>query len=834
MVRRRARKPWATRILAAMAIGCLITPAGIVPAQAATVTIVSNYATSAGVFDPAKYLNANEGGYLTHKSLNWLPEAYGHFADAGMQFVTITHLLNENFYNVVSGTAPDFHYDFKKLDRVVLPLVKAGITPVMGLAFTPQVLGGADRAQGYSNAIPNDNALWGSIVQHLVEHYRDLGHTGWYWEVWNEPSLGGFWAGTQSQYNAMYRATADGVKAADPTAQIGGAATHTPHEQFMNSFVDYLGANPTVPLDFLSVHEYNGPFDLSTVRTALSRNGRAGTPMFITEWNSTPNMTNGPGAWTDTNATAGYAARMFSRALAQPDLAKIFFFSPKEGFAPSMLFDGDLGMVTVDNHRKAVYNTFKLFSTLPRTLFATSATGPGTGTGQVGAIAAKDPASGKTVIIAWNDQTSGTDISLSLNSLPYAGSNVKATRYLIDATHANYYSDFAAGIRGWDVGPTESLDSVESPIVAGSSTFSRSVAMGPNSVTAYVLEPTSQAVTDVPQAGPTAIPPGTRNLAFGRPVIANSSLDAFTWSKAMLVDGLTHTFSVADRQPDPVTGQRFETSGYSSQGHADPAADEWVGVDLGSPTDLGRAVLWPRDDKDCEGYGFPVDFTVETANAPGGPWTEQTRVTGSAVPNPAHGQSFKLSGQYRYVRVHATKLRLGCPGAADKLNYLQLAEMQVYSTANIAAGAAVRPSSTIEGWGWEARYATDGVETASGSAHGWSSQWGRTDNHNEWLDVDFGTSRSVSRVDLYPRDDSPNAGRGFPTAFTIQVATNAECSAWTTVLSRAGYPNPGSFRQTFGFAARDTRCVRVLATGLDRDPDSGLYLFQLSEVRVYH
>src|SRR5262245_11451537 len=169
-------------------------------ANAATVTVTGDYnVVRSTPFAPEKLLNANEGGYKTHNSLNWLPESYPRFKEAGLRMVAITHVLNENFYNVVSGTAPNYTYDYSKLDRVVLPLVEQGMTPLMELAFTPEVLGGANKATGYSPAIPNNNENWKRVVQALVQHYKDLGYTGWYWEVWNEPDAGTFWAGTQAQ-----------------------------------------------------------------------------------------------------------------------------------------------------------------------------------------------------------------------------------------------------------------------------------------------------------------------------------------------------------------------------------------------------------------------------------------------------------------------------------------------------------------------------------------------------------------------------------------------------------------------------------------------------------
>ncbi len=123
-------------------------------------TITADYDANAGEFDHAKFLNGNEGGFKTHVSLNWLPESYPDFKQAGMKVVAITHLLNENFYNVVKGTAPNLSYDFTKLDRVIDPLVAEGITPLMGIGFTPFALGGADDATGFNHEIPNNATLW--------------------------------------------------------------------------------------------------------------------------------------------------------------------------------------------------------------------------------------------------------------------------------------------------------------------------------------------------------------------------------------------------------------------------------------------------------------------------------------------------------------------------------------------------------------------------------------------------------------------------------------------------------------------------------------------------
>ncbi len=755
-------------------------PADYAAADPAAVSITADYERAAGSFDHAKVLNANEGGYLTHNALTWLPESYPRFREAGLRMVAITHLLNENFYNVVSGTAPNLRYDFSKLDRVVLPLVEQGMTPLMGVAFTPEVLGGADRATGYSNAIPNDNALWGQVVGAMVQHYQELGHTGWYWEVWNEPDLGGFWAGSQAEYNAMYQATADGVKAADPTAKIGGPASTQGGWAFFGGFTDFLQGHPEVPLDFATFHSYGADPTFGLVDEAKARldaAGRADVPIFVTEWNITPQMTGGAGAPSDTNQGASYAVRRVADALRRPALSKIFWFAPKEGLQPSSLLNGDLGLITVDGHQKAAYNAFQLINRLQPTLLTTTLAGPGTDDGTVGAVVTKDPASGKVVLLAWNDQASGAELDLRLTNLPYArGQRVRLTRYLVDATHGNYYKDYADGLRGWSVGPTERADPVDSVIIPGTDRFVRTVAMSPHSVTAYVLERTSAAATETQQAKPSPVPVGSRNLAHGRQVSASSAVP-WGWSPAMLVDGLGHTFTKVD--------SGGVSNGWSSNGHAEAAAPEWVYVDLGARASLSRVRLFPRDDKECEGYAFPIDFTIQGSNDAASWSTLLTRTNyndGKPLAAPIRARTFDVSGSYRYVRVHATKLQTACAG--DPTRYFQLAELQVESDTDLAAGSA---------------RAAAGIETT----------------------LRLPAPEHVSRVDLAAADQ----GRDFPRSYQLQIAAG-DCTNWRPVAARTSDPNPGGFLRTFGFPPQAVRCVRV--RGADGQ------VARLAEIKLYH
>jgi len=102
-------------------------------------------------------------------------------------------------------------------------------------------------------------------------HYRGLGHGGLYWEVWNEPDAKYFYGGSQKQYLELYLATVEAVRAADPSAKVGGAAdaNYQPATAQIGPLLDYVKAHPATPFDFMSYHWYGGctrdekpPYDL--------------------------------------------------------------------------------------------------------------------------------------------------------------------------------------------------------------------------------------------------------------------------------------------------------------------------------------------------------------------------------------------------------------------------------------------------------------------------------------------------------------------------------------------------------------------------------------------
>jgi len=141
----------------------------------------------------------------------------------------------------------------------------AGVTEYQ-LHYPKPTMGGA------SNNPPKDYKMWGELVrkytEHLVQRYGKQQVSTWYFEVWNEPDIN-YWHGTPAEYLKLYDYAVAGVRAALPTAKVGGPASTGPASEKSSAFLDNFlkhclndksAANgQPVPLDFISFHPKGRP-----------------------------------------------------------------------------------------------------------------------------------------------------------------------------------------------------------------------------------------------------------------------------------------------------------------------------------------------------------------------------------------------------------------------------------------------------------------------------------------------------------------------------------------------------------------------------------------------
>ncbi|OCT15081.1 hypothetical protein A8709_13290 [Paenibacillus pectinilyticus] len=303
----------------------------------------------------------------------------------------------------------------------------------------------------------------------------------------------------------------------------------------------------------------------------------------------------------------------------------------------------------------------------------------------------------------------------------------------------------------------------------------------------------------------------------GGTVTVSSSIENFGWLKSTVNDG----------QESSVSG----AMGWSSSNSLTTNHTEWVQLDMGTNKSFSQVKLFPRTDGANKGYGFPIDFTIQLSTD-GTNWTTVTTKTATPLPSGAQVYNFSATTA-RYVKINGTNLRTN---PNDQNAYrMQFAEIETsgMNSGNLAVLKPVTASSSYEGSDWFTHRVNDGQKNAVYGSKGWSSNSSLTTNHTESIAIDTGAVQSISKVDLYPRNDSATQlGYGFPIDFTIKVSSDNV--NWTTVVTRSAYALPGNSVQSFSFTSQSARYVKITGTNLRSNPnDNNAYRMQLAEIEIY-
>lgn len=179
-------------------------------------------------------------------------------------------------------------YNWQYVDELFDFLQSIGMKPFVELGFMPGALASGPQTIFWYKANvtpPKDYAKWeafiAAFVRHVTERYGAQEVRSWYFEVWNEPNLTGFWMGTtggksdaefapfaRAEYYKLYETTVRAVKSVDAAYRVGGPATAG------SGWIDETlvhCADKGLPLDFVSTHSY------ATISGYLDENGSAGT-----------------------------------------------------------------------------------------------------------------------------------------------------------------------------------------------------------------------------------------------------------------------------------------------------------------------------------------------------------------------------------------------------------------------------------------------------------------------------------------------------------------------------------------------------------------------------
>jgi xylan 1,4-beta-xylosidase len=183
---------------------------------------------------------------------------YAH-RECGFEYIRMHGLFCDDMgvYRVEKGVP---QYNWQYIDELYDFLHSIGMKPFVELGFMPQALASGSKTIFWwrGNVTPPRNmSRWSdfirAFVQHVQDRYGEAEVRTWYFEVWNEPNLDGFFTGTQQQYFDLYAATARAIKSVSPHYRVGGPATAGC--AWVPQFIHFCETNGA-PVDFISTHTY--------------------------------------------------------------------------------------------------------------------------------------------------------------------------------------------------------------------------------------------------------------------------------------------------------------------------------------------------------------------------------------------------------------------------------------------------------------------------------------------------------------------------------------------------------------------------------------------------
>ena len=179
----------------------------------------------------------------------------------GFEYMRFHGLLNEEMHVVKASAEGQISYDWTNIDRVYDLLVRdLKIRPIVKLGFMPEPLASGKQTIFWwkgNVTPPKSYEQWAQFIEALTRHLTDRYGVDevrkWYFEVWNEPNLSGFWPAGQGEYFKLYEHTAHAIKRVDAAYRVGGPATAG--YGWIQETLDYC-AKHDVPIDFIATHAY--------------------------------------------------------------------------------------------------------------------------------------------------------------------------------------------------------------------------------------------------------------------------------------------------------------------------------------------------------------------------------------------------------------------------------------------------------------------------------------------------------------------------------------------------------------------------------------------------
>ncbi len=313
-------------------------------------------------------------------------------AGCGFRYIRMHGLLTDDMGVYREDKKGNPEYNFQYIDVLYDYILSIGMKPFVELGFMPSALASGTKTVFWwkgNITPPKDWKKWEGLIRALTQHFT--GRYGaeevktWYFEVWNEPNLDFFWAGSQEEYFTLYRHAARAIKDVNPAYRVGGPATAG--AAWVPEMIDHCHKNG-LPLDFISTHSYGvkegfldqtgtagtildkDPMsvskDIITSRKQIAESAMPGLELHYTEWSSSYTPSD---PIHDSYHEAAYILQKLKQVGGAPTSMSYWVFTDifEEAGPRFTPFHGGFGLLNYQGITKPAFHAFAFLNTLGET-----------------------------------------------------------------------------------------------------------------------------------------------------------------------------------------------------------------------------------------------------------------------------------------------------------------------------------------------------------------------------------------------------------------------------------------------------------------------------------
>jgi xylan 1,4-beta-xylosidase len=283
--------------------------------------------------------------------------------------------------------------NWQVVDYVIDSLLDRGLNPMFTTSFVPKAMASGSTtifSTHASTTPPRDWRQWENLVRdavaHAVDRYSLPVVRQWYFEVWNEPNLKGwFWDGSQAEFHRLWQITHHAIKSVDASLRVGGPSTA--HAAWIEALLDFGQEHDCRP-DYLITHIYNNdsptgealaPFDgaqveknskspdsaMEVMRELRERISDAGFKGEL-HWNEWGRSFHAVDHRREQPSEAAFIARLMAEVSQEADVFAYWCLSDiydQVGYGRET-FHGGYGLLNLNGLRKPAYHAFQLLAKL--------------------------------------------------------------------------------------------------------------------------------------------------------------------------------------------------------------------------------------------------------------------------------------------------------------------------------------------------------------------------------------------------------------------------------------------------------------------------------------